>query len=197
MEVTWSLNAMLRQPQHDTGVIVRGSLDVFLPAYDVSEFHEVLIKASPQAVYAAMERVSLSDSPIVSALTRLRGLGASRTTLLAGVRSMFLTLKEDPGRELVFGVVGQFWRFRGNLHEIDAADFASFEKPGFAKSAWNFAFTEEGGGTHLSTETRVQCFGAPSRLKFRAYWTLVGPFSAWIRVEMLRLIKRAAEGDQA
>jgi hypothetical protein len=172
-----------------------GSLDAFLPAYDVSEYHHVFVKRSPGAVYDAMEQVRLSDSRVVAVLLRLRGLGASRRTLAADIRSRFIMLKVDPGREAVFGIVGQFWRMRGNLCDVEAAGFASFQEPGFAKSAWNFVFTDEAGGTRLSTETRVQCFGAASRTKFRAYWTLIGLFSALIRMEMLRLIKRRAEAE--
>jgi len=143
-----------------------------------------------------MEQTRLSDSWIVSALTRLRGLKASRRTFAADIRSRFLVLKDDPGREVVFGIVGQFWRMRGNLRDVDVAAFATFAKSGFAKSVWNFVFTAEAGGTRISTETRVQCFGPASRVRFRTYWTLVGPFSGLIRKEMLRLIKRRAEADQ-
>jgi hypothetical protein len=173
-----------------------GSLDDFLPAYDVSEHHDLFVRASPDAAYQAMEQVRLSDSRVVSALLRMRGLGASRRTLAADIRSRFLVLKEEPGREVVFGIVGQFWRLRGNLCDVEAGGFAAFQRPGFAKSAWNLVFTEEAGGTRVSTETRVQCFGAASRLKFRAYWVLIGPFSGLIRMEMLRLIKRRAEGER-
>ena len=151
-----------------------GSLNAFLPAYDVSEYHHVFVNASPAAAYAAMEQVRLSDSRVVSALLRLRGLGASRRTLSADIRSRFMLLNEDPGREIVFGIVGQFWRLRGNLCDVEAAGFGSFRQTGFAKSAWNFVFTEEAGGTRVSTETRVQCFGAGSRAKFRA---MVSPCS--------------------
>jgi hypothetical protein len=170
-----------------------GTLDAFLPAYDVSEYHELFVNASPPAAYDSLEQVRLSDSRVVAALLRMRGLGASRRALASDIRSRFMVLKDDPGHEAVFGIVGQFWRLRGNLRGIEAADFASFHQPGFAKSAWNFVFTEEAGGTRVSTETRVQCFGAASRLKFRAYWTLIGLFSGLIRMEMLRLMKRRAE----
>jgi hypothetical protein len=172
-----------------------GSLDDVLPAYDVSEYHDVFVRVPPAAAYRAMEQMRLSDSWIVSALTRIRGLRASKRTFAQNVRSQFIVLKDDPGREVVFGIVGQFWRLRGNLCDIDPDGFASFRQSGFARSAWNFVFTEERGGTRISTETRVQCFGTSSRVKFRAYWTLIGPFSGLIRKEMLRLIKRRAEHD--
>jgi len=168
-----------------------GSLGAFLPVYDVIEFHEIIVPCSPSAAYQAMEQVRLSDSRIISALTRMRGLGAPRGTLLDGLRARFSVLKEEPGHELVLGIVGQFWRLRGNVCEIDAAAFVEFHQIGFAKSAWNIMFEEvEGHGTRISTETRVQCLDAASRMKFRVYWTFVAPFSGLIRKEMLRLIER-------
>jgi hypothetical protein len=170
-----------------------GSLDAFLPAYDVSEYHQVFVNASPAAAYAALQQVRLSDSRLVSVLLRMRGLGAPRGTLAEGLRARFLVLKEDPGREIVFGVVGRFWRSRGTACDVEADEFASFQETGSAKSAWNVVFTGVAGGTRVSTETRVQCFGAASRAKFRAYWLVIGTFSGLIRMEMLRLIKRRAE----
>ena len=48
-------------------------------------------------------------------------------------------------------------------------------------------------GCVLSTETRIQYFGAAARRKFRLYWTLVGPFSGLIRRALLRGVRQQAE----
>lgn len=72
-------------------------------------------------------------------------------------------------------------------------EFSSFSEPGFAKIAWNFTLQ----GTtpvHLSTQTRVVCLDDSSRRRFKLYWNLIRPFSGFIRTEMLRLIRRCAEG---
>ena len=47
----------------------------------------------------------------------------------------------------------------------------------------------------LSTETRIQCLDDHSRKRFRLYWGLIGPFSAWIRREMLRAVKKQVESE--
>jgi hypothetical protein len=65
-------------------------------------------------------------------------------------------------------------------------------QPGLARGVWNFAVQEVGQErTVLSTETRVVCGDTSSRLKFRAYWIVVRPFSGLIRVIMLRAVKNA------
>jgi len=102
---------------------------------------------------------------------------------------------EDPGRELVFGIAGRFWRPDGGLRKIPNRDaFVAFVEDGFAKGAWNLRIEPvDGGACDLTTETRVQCFGAAARRKFRLYWSLIGPFSGMIRRALLRDIRRRAE----
>ena len=57
-----------------------------------------------------------------------------------------------------------------------------------AKMAFNFRLD----GSTLSTETRVLLTDAASRRKFRAYWTLIRPFSGLIRRVWLRAIAHRA-----
>jgi hypothetical protein len=104
----------------------------------------------------------------------------------------FTRLDEDPGRELVFGIAGRFWRYDGGLRRVPDRDaFIRFAEEGCVKVAWNLRIRETDGDlTELSTETRIQYFGPAARRKFRLYWTLIGPFSGAIRVSLLRAIRR-------
>ena len=69
--------------------------------------------------------------------------------------------------------------------------------PGTAKAAWNFAVGKSSDGiTELRTETRVLCADLVTRRRFRAYWTLIRPFSGLIRKEMLAAVRSAAESIQ-
>jgi len=100
-----------------------------------------------------------------------------------------------PEREVVFGVVGKFWRFDGGLRRLDRDSFLAFAEDGYVKGAWNLRVEPaEGSGSVLSTETRIACFGAAARRKFRLYWSFVGPFSGLIRRALLRGVRRRAEG---
>ena len=107
----------------------------------------------------------------------------------------FTKLEEDPGRELVFGIAGRFWRPDGGLRRLaDREAFLRFSEDGCVKAAWNLRIGGAGGeSADLSTETRIQYFGNAARRKFRLYWTLVGPFSGMIRRALLRGVQARAE----
>jgi hypothetical protein len=179
-------------------------IDRFLPKYDEIEHHDVQIDAPAERTYQAVKELDLARSPIVLALLAVRGIpslftGAVKPKRRLGldeiVESGFVVLGEEPGRELVLGIVGKFWQISSGVHRIEADQFTQFDRPGFAKGAWNFVVTEQaGGGSAVVTETRIVCTDDEARRKFGWYWRLVGPFSALIRRIVLGQIKRSAEG---
>ena len=111
----------------------------------------------------------------------------------------FTVLVEEPGRELVLGVAGRFWALdeRANLISLpDARAFVGFSRPGHAKAAMSLRFEPLAHGwTRLGTETRVTCVDAAAYRRFALYWTLVGPFSSWLRRDLLSGIARRAMQD--
>ena len=160
----------------------------------------------PLRVDQALEAVTLAEMPLVPLLFAVRSLPAR----LAGRQSLprardepllaqflaagFTLLVEDPGRELAVGVVAQMWERGGRTARIrDAAEFTSFDHPGFVKVAMNFRLVEQHGGTRVETETRVLATDAASRRGFVRYWRLIRPFSGAIRRSWLRAIARRAE----
>jgi hypothetical protein len=180
-------------------------IDDFLPRYDVREHHERIVPAPPDAVWAAIWSADLGSSWLVKLLFGLRQLPAlltgsdriasvtERVTLRDLMRSSFRLLGEDPGREVVLGIEGAFWRLTGNVSSTDAARFREPLPPGLARGAWNFVVRERRPGESLvSTETRVLCADAASLRSFRLYWLVVGPCSGFIRRAMLRSIAAAA-----
>jgi hypothetical protein len=178
-------------------------IDRFLPQYDVIEHHETTVNAPVETTYRAVKELDLGRSPVVLALLAVRGLptlftGAARPARRIGlkeiVRTGFVVLAEEPGRELVLGVVGKFWRLTSGIHRIEPDEFSGFDAPGFAKAAWNFVVSEwSPSGSTVVTETRVLCTDDDARRRFTLYWRLVGPFSALVRRVLLRGIKRDAE----
>jgi hypothetical protein len=118
-----------------------------------------------------------------------------KVTLHTLLEAGFGRLAEEPGQEIVLGIAGRFWRPSGNLLPFRPENFQGSVPPGLARAVWNFAVQEaDAGRTLLSTETRVVCGDAVSRVKFRAYWLIVRPFSGLIRLIMLRAIRRVCEG---
>ena len=176
-------------------------LESNLPHYDFVERHQRLIPATTTDVWRAMQTAQVHGSAITRGAVTLRMLPArlfgrvvSKPAPLYDLRGMksFLRLGEKVERELVLGMVGQFWRPRGGLKIIEPEAFAEFVDPGYAKLAWGFALESTGGGTLLRTETRVQCLSADSKRKFRPYWMIIRPVSGLIRGQILAGIGRAA-----
>ena len=170
-------------------------IDEFLPTYDIAERHHVNMSVPVGEVYPAVRALDFRDSRITRWLFRVRGLPVPSSLTLDGLLSIgFILLGERPQQELLLGVVGRFWTLTGGIRRLDVAGFRDFRRQGFAKAAWNFSLFERGDGmTQLVTETRVHCLDDESRRRFRLYWLLIGPLSAFIRKEVLRGIKRKAE----
>jgi hypothetical protein len=188
-------------------------IDRFLPAYDVAASYAVDVAAPPERAWAAVRALEMRGSPIVRGLFLLRSLPVllahPRRTLAArraGHRGLGLTLDqllrggftllgERPGEELLLGLVGRFWRADGGIVRVAAEEWRDWERPGYARAAWNFTLAPGAdGAVRLATETRVRCTDEASRRRFLRYWRLVGPFSGIIRRDMLRSVRRAAEG---
>ena len=170
-------------------------IDRFLPEYDAREYHEAVVEAEPDRTYAALWQADFGRSRIVRFLFAVRGLPwRARLGLDDLTRIGFVILGEEPGREIVFGLTGRFWRVAGDLHPVGPEDFLSYSAPGVARAAWSFTVERAPqGGTNLSTETRVSTNDPVTRRAFRRYWRLIGPFSALIRRRILRVIQETAE----
>jgi len=175
-------------------------LDEVLPEFTVSKIHRLPVAASPDRVYRAIEEYEIGRAWLVRFLMTVRGYGcrvarpASTGGLVGSLeRCGFVSLGGRPGRELVFGLAGRFWRPDGILRALTAEEFLAFSEDGWAKAAWNISAAPDGtGGTLLRTETRVLCFGARARRLFRIYWSTIEVFSGAIRMSMLRGIRRKA-----
>jgi hypothetical protein len=185
---------------YDSAVLIDG----FMPVFDVSERHHVLVEAPAEEAFRAVRRVDLALSAPIRALFAVRGIpallrrrprGEKRSMTLDDlIRAGFVLLAEEPPREIVLGVVGTFWRPTGGVRRIEASDFADFSEPGRAKAAWNFRVESvTDGGSVVFTETRIRCADEPTRKKFLLYWAAIGPFSGLIRRRALNLIRADAE----
>jgi hypothetical protein len=178
-------------------------LDRYLERWDVRSRHQTVVEAPASETYRAVRRLDLGRSLPATALFAVRAAPRLLTgkaqlrrsiTLDMLLEEGFVILGKEPDRELVMGAVGKFWRPEGGIERIEAEDFESFDRPGFAKGAFNFTVEKYGhAATLLATETRVRCTDASSRRKFALYWRVIGPFSGAIRHLMLREVKQDAE----
>ena len=169
-------------------------IDEYLPLFHFSETHATEVNSPANVVYSSVFACNLGRSAIVRFLFRLRRLPKCEMTIegLQQIGFRFPAKRED--REIVFGLIGQFWTSSTGIVPFQPEDFLSFDVKGYAKVAGNLlAVPITSHRTRLITETRVQCTSSWSRARFALYWSLIRPFSGLIRREWLRLIKQYAE----
>ena len=166
---------------------VHSDLDRVMPAWQFRERHRTHVDAPPDRVYRAIQAVTADEILLFRTLTWLRQprlRPPARETILApaagvpildvATHSGFRRLSERDGRELVLGTL-----------------------VGRAKASINFLVEPgAGGGSDLSTETRVLAPDASARQAFATYWRVIYPGSALIRRMWLRAIKRRAESPE-
>lgn len=169
-------------------------IDKYLHNFHYNEQHAINIVSDRAAISAALENLDLGESNIIRFLFWLRGM-PSRTISIKGLsRNRFIELERIENEEIVIGLIGQFWKPKGNLQRFEPAEFIGFNQPNFLKSVWNFRISHQKNDSFsLSTETRVFCTDEESKKKFSKYWFFIRPFSGLIRKEMLRAIKKSAE----
>ena len=111
-------------------------------------------------------------------------------------RAAFVLLEEEPGRELVAGVVGPFWQWRRGSRPRLVADtpgrFREALAEGRMAALASFRADPAPGGARLWTETWVHAPAPGQRAAFTAYWLAIGPFSAWIRRMFLHTARARA-----
>lgn len=182
-----------------------------MPEPDIVMRHVRGVNAPPEQVFAAISRTDFGKSGLISLLFALRGIPAllmapkeafekarkrkqdSALTLGRITKEGFGLVAEQPGREIVLGVSGRFWKASAKLKPADRAQFRAGPPPGDVLVAWNF-LVEPAPKDHsrLSTETRIVAADVDTRLTFKRYWLVVHPGSAMIRRSMLASIAREA-----
>jgi hypothetical protein len=206
----------VQPPDQGATAAVRGTvvsqllLDQFLPRYDLAVAHAHVFRVPPAECFRAASEVDLFQAPLVRALLDLRGLpqrlvgtlrgqGRGRAAKPAASRVTFrlkdmvglgwILLGETPGSEMVLGQVSRPWKAVATStgSPMTPEKFVSFDGPGFAKIATSLRVDPYGSRSSILTmETRVAVTDDASRLRFRRYWLLVGPFSALIRRTTMR-----------
>jgi hypothetical protein len=170
--------------------------DRFLPNYNFSEKHSIIVNQSPEKIYALVDNLDFSGSWVIKILFKLRGM-TTRMTMKEGLlRQRFIMLAQIENEEILLGLAGQFWKPDGNLQKLTPDGFVTFQARGFLKATWGFTLTKlTGNKTTVGTETRIQCLDEVAYRKFRRYWFVIRPFSGLIRKEILRSIRKKAEAD--
>jgi hypothetical protein len=178
-------------------------LDLFMPTYEVREYHETRVAAPVEIAYEAARAMDTNRSRIVRGIFRARELalradrGAKPQSrpLLEEVQALgWGVLAEEPGREIILGAVTQPWVASVRFESLPPDEFAAFEGPGYVKIAWSLSAEPiDSRSSMVRTETRVATTDKYARERFRRYWAVVSPGVRLIRLETLRLVRRDAE----
>jgi hypothetical protein len=179
-------------------------LDVHLPSYDVVLTEHLVVEADIAVVFEAAKNFDFmtTKSPLVTALMTARGvpsrlLGrpvvtprALMLTSESGALPGWLLLGEVPGREVVFGAVGTFWKPDIEWHDLPADQFATFAEPGWGKIACHLLVRPDGPGRSiLSYECRTATTDPVSQAQMSRYWWLIRPFVAYVLRAVIRTIR--------
>lgn len=188
-------------------------LDWLLPEFDATIVEHRVIDGDPASVYRAVASVDMvaipQAYPAVRTLFAARGVAERLANALLGrptpapepdgpmrlgdmpAHGDWVKLDDDPPWELSFGVIGRFWGGETVWETIDAAEFAAFERPGFAKIACSVSLRPYGSmRTLVSYEARTQALDADSRARFLRYWRVVRPGVAIVMRAFLAAVEK-------
>lgn len=172
-------------------------LDEVLPSFDISAKYSIRVRATPDRIYRVLQE-GVPTGLLTKLLMLLRGIprflsGAKKRRRVRS-EDAFYKLKQSQNREIVIGIIGQFWKPVSNplpIHNLD--EFLEFQKEGYCKAALNLRISPYNARECVvSTETRILGYGS-AKEPFANYWRVIAPFSGLIRKEILRKIKSKAE----
>ncbi len=183
-------------------------IDRFIPDPDFQESRDIAVEAVPEEVLAVVKGTDLRD-PVISTLFAVRDL-PNRLARRLGVRGgeagevsfsnipnagpAWIKLGEEPGRELVLGAVGRFWRRDYGARTVAPEDFVAFNEPGYLKLAVASRVDPLGyDRCILHYEARVEATDKDAARRFRRYWKLIQPGNEVIVRRALQRLKAEAE----
>ena len=179
-------------------------LDAHLPTYDVVLTEHIVVDADTVTVFEAAKNFDFmtTRSLLVTAMmtarsvpSRLLGrpVATPQSLMLAGDSGAlpgWLVLGEVPGREVVFGAVGKFWKPDIEWHDLAADRFAAFDEPGWGKIACHLLVRPDGPDRSiLSYECRTATTDPVSRAQMSRYWWLIRPLVAYVLRAVIRTIR--------
>jgi len=171
------------------------ALDRVLPRYTFRHEHAVWVHSGdPGRVMDVVRDAPLGQSWWITILFRLRGLPSPAGGSRAFVRAMGWSVLES-GEPLEYVVCYLHPSTCSPVEDVENADTfrakSAERKVAFAFAARSIAPDI----VELRTETRVLCGDRRQTVLFGWYWMAIRPFSVLIRLQILRLVRNAAEAE--
>lgn len=167
-----------------------------LPVAQFGEHHVGIVDADIESTWTALHQMRWSDLRWTKPFVAARGLlltGRADEPCLSRFWQV-AAVTEDPPRRSVFVMVGQPWSpVPRSVPLTDVAEAERFSEPGWLKYGMEWVLHPlPEGRTAIETRTLCQATDASARRRFRAYWTIIRPFSGLLRMEMIATIGRLA-----
>lgn len=173
----------------------------YLPKPRHAEIHRIFVKADPVRAWETVRHFDMGKVPWVRILfdirtwpDKLRGK-APETDRRLGVDQItdegkgFIILEEIPGKEVVVGSVGKFWRLNIPFEAITPEQFKEFDTPGLGKLSWSISVEPYKEGSTISIELRITAPDEETWRKLNRYYHIIGPASRLIRSSMMSHIE--------
>lgn len=169
---------------------MRTQLETFMPRHGWRLVVQSIVPGPTAVVYRALQEVRPSEMTLAHWLAVLRTLGSRRApapeiehTLLDTIRQVgWITLTDNPGHEVIMGLVGKVWRRDFGIRRMrDGDEFRDFAEPGYVKIAVSYRFEPEGAATCLVCETLVAATDHEAARRFHWYWRAIYA-GAWLTV---------------
>jgi len=144
--------------------------------------------------------VRLRDTQVLGRLVRWRIPGTPGDLAFDEMfRRAPFTVLEESEHALLAGIVGRIWTLRRDYPRLEnAEEFRRWSAPGTARVLFaSWAEPLEGGGAALSSEARVEAFGAQGRIGLATVRPLVRGFQHLIGSDGIAVAVRRAEGAPA
>ncbi len=183
-------------------------IERFIPEPDFEEARELEVDAVPEVVMGVIKAAELRD-PVIATLFAVRDLpnrvarrlgrpqpdaGGTSFANIPDAGPGWVKLAEEPGRGLVLGAIGRFWRRDYGPRKVPGEEFASFSEPGYLKLAVASEVEPRGyGRSLLHYEARVEATDAEARRQFVRYWKVIARGNEVVVRRALQRIKAEAE----
>jgi hypothetical protein len=165
-------------------------IEKYLSAYHFNELHSIEINGFGNGIYQRMLQCDFRNSLLINFLFSLRGIPREVYSIEHLTRMGFIKLDEEPGKEILFGMMTDNPMFNSCRSNISSNEFIQKADTTIIKAVINFKLQGKNNLQHIiSTETRVWCGSDEMRSKFKYYWFFIKPFSQLIRKSILKQMK--------
>ena len=167
----------------------------------------IVVKAPPEAIFAALQNVKLRDMKFAWLLGELRYLPSRLAGRLPAAQSSqpfvktvtdggTLILRDDAPREMITGSAAQLHRVHQSPRRFATREaFEAFDDPDHEKLFMSVRVAPTGRPDEnwVVLEYATRALSPLAERKFARYWRAIRPMGAFVTWQLLRAVRRRAE----